>query len=198
MIALWVDGVGWLRWVILAAALVSLATVRTRVATWTAALSLILIAVGLEASRFDGRPHVTEKMDATFLDWALRLGTRANTGIAVLLAAGPIGAAMARIANARPLALPGLAVGVPIGLALLASSLRLERVVELFLANPPRVADVGLSLDMLASAVRDSERALLAGVAIGALGLAAIRVHRMRAVARPNRAARSAAPRSPR
>jgi hypothetical protein len=180
MIGLWLDGYGWLQWIIPGGAIVSLATMRTRVAPWTAALSLILIVVGLEASRFSGRPHLTEKMDATFFDWAMQLGTRANTGVAVLLSAGPIGAAAAPLAKARPRALPGLLVGAPIGLALLISSLRLHRVVVWLFANIPAGTHVQPRIDMARDAVRDSERVLLAGVALAALGLAAIRVGQLR------------------
>lgn len=169
----WLVGDGWLRWIILAGAAVSLATIRMRLAPWTAALALILIAAGLFEARFDGRPHLTEKWDATFFVWMHQVSVRLAVGVATLLAAGPIGAAVARYADADPNPLPGLAVGAPVGAALVLSGVRLYAAAAR-LGTPLTDGTPALRVAHLSNGVKDSERILLVGVALSAVTAAIV------------------------
>jgi hypothetical protein len=121
---------------ILVAAVLAVVLARTRLARWVVYATPLLLWFWAEAGRFDGQRHVNQKFDATFFVWISSVELRALGGLAVLLLAAPIGAAVGKLLRARRGSLLGLAALGPCGMGLLASSALTLRAVPLMLDLP--------------------------------------------------------------
>lgn len=158
-----------LGWVLVAGALAALVGVSTRLAPWALFLGLLVLGVGYEAACFDGRPHLTEKFDATTWVWFKAVQFRALSGILSLALAVPLGRAAGRLAGLRAGGWFGLLMLGIYGLAMLGSSLMVYRAMTNILAQEfPAV----VSLENLRHAIHVSSGILRVGSTVTAVGAA--------------------------
>lgn len=141
MIAWWRD-CGPMAWVLVAGTLLVLIGSRTRLAPLALLLSAVLIAVGLEASCFDGKPHLTSKLDVTFIYWVRSVEIRGLMGACLMILAAPLGTIAGRLLGLMQGGLAGLWVLGPFAAGLLGSSLFIRRTVTSALDVPFMTADM--------------------------------------------------------
>lgn len=72
---------------------------RSRLLPYALVAGLALLAIGTELACFDGRPHLTEKFDATLFAWARTLQLRGAVGALGLILCIPLGQAVGRLAG---------------------------------------------------------------------------------------------------
>jgi len=111
-------------------------TTRSRFARVAVFVSPVFILWCMEVGRFDGQRHVNQMFDATFFVWVQTLALRALAGLALVLLAAPVGAAIDELLSTRRGALLGLATLGPCGMGQLASSVLVLREVPRMLSMP--------------------------------------------------------------
>lgn len=114
-------------WVMLAGTLLVLLGSRTRLAPHALALSAVIIAVGLEASCFDGRPHLTNKFDVTFFFWMHCIAIRGLVGACLMILGAPLSIIAGQLAGLAHGGRAGLLVLGPFATGLLGSSIFIRR-----------------------------------------------------------------------
>ncbi len=135
---------------ILAATAITLLVTWTRLANVSAVLLLLVILLGAEAGRFDGRQYVTPKFDASFFVWGRAVELRALAGLAIMVLGPPCGKVVGTLARARRGAFMGaIAIG-PFGLGLFASSVLLQvsarRILQSDMAQEERLEHLQLAI----------------------------------------------------
>lgn len=161
-------------YVLILGTLVALAGLRTRLSAWCLCLGVVILAVGAQAACFDGRPHVTEKLDATVFIWARVVSLRLLIGVLVLALAVPIGHAAGQVARVNRGWLGGLLVVGGFGLGLLGSGLVLQWTLRSAF-SAASAGDVARFHSLLRHGVTVSSSLMLGAAvvtAIGAIGMA--------------------------
>lgn len=167
MIAWWKD-CGPMAWVLVAGTLLVLIGSRTRLAPWALGLSAVLIAVGLEASCFDGKPHLTSKLDVTFIYWGRSVEIRGLMGACLMILAAPLGTIAGRLLGLVHGGRAGLLVLCPFAAGLLGSSILIRRTVTSALAVP------FMAVDMLRECVAVSSLILLGSASVTCIAAAVV------------------------
>jgi len=161
--------------IVVAAALL-VALTRTRLTRLAVYATPLLVVLCMEAGRFDGHRHLTQKFDATFFVWIEAVELRALSGLAVVLLAAPLGAVAAKLLPARRGALIGLAALGPCGVGLLASSALILRAVPV-IVELPAVED---RLEALRTLVAQADAVLAAGTLLSVVVCASLGIGMLR------------------
>lgn len=163
--------------VLLVGTLVVLLLLRSRASDWGLAAGLLLCGVGVEAACFDGRPHLTEKFDATFFVFCRAVEFRILAGAQLVILAAPLGEAAGRWVGRRRGWAGGLLVFGSFGLSLLASGILvfISALAALLSETPPAER-----LELLRQAIRSSSIIVGIGGGVAALAAAGLGVELLR------------------
>lgn len=156
---------------ILAGIVVSLALSLTRFPKG-ALLAVTLVSLAtIESAIFDGKRHLTEKFDATFLAWGRVVELRAVAGVGLVLLAGSLGKIISKLVGRGHGVLLGVLLLGPFGLGLLASSISLQIATRTILSEST-LADVRLA--QLRTAIRLSTWLVGCGTMASAIACIAV------------------------
>jgi hypothetical protein len=153
--------------VIVVASTLALVGTRTRFARWVLYASPVLLWLCTAPGQFDGRRHLTSKIDATAWVWISCVELRVLGAIALLLLAAPMGAAAGRLIGRDRGGLWGLALLTPFAGCLLASSTLLLRATRAIAVE--QALDEERKLALLHAAIATSERIIAAGTIVSLL-----------------------------
>lgn len=182
----WIDDAAPWSYALLAAAVLIVGADWTPVRRWVPCAAVALVAMGLEAGRFDGEPHLTEKFDATTLVWAHAVAMRPVAGIAAIVLAVPIGRATEPLLGRKKAILAGLATVGPVGLGALGSGgvllMALERAFELVSQGAASANTQAEAEAIVRAAIRQSEWMIATAttLSLASAGWVSVRLFRWR------------------
>ena len=157
-------------WILLGT-LVSFGLSRTRFATCTLLAAILVLLASVEVACFDGKRHLTPKLDATFFAWGRAVELRAVAGVTFVLLGALVGTLVGRLTGRRRGALFGAIALGPFGVGLLGSSVALQASMRTILAEG---SSAEARLGQLRAAISQSTWLVGGGTVVSVLACIAI------------------------